>query len=319
MKAAVLHAYGEVPKYEDLPKPQQFNESQALLKIEAASIKQLDQLKASGKHYTRYEHFPVAVGVDGVGRLVSGRRVYAMGLSGMIAEYALVNLADCVTVPEGMDAALAAVLPNALLGSDAALLCRANFCAGDNVLINGATGVSGRMAVQAARLRGANKIIVTGRSAQSLADLSALGADVCISLLDSPEEIIAQMVEIQQNTPINVVLDYLWGEPVLWILRALNRCCPTPVNIITIGQMAGAEVSLPSGLLRSKPISILGSGLGSITASQLREYNQMQLAYLFEQAAKGRLSAGYQRFALEDVEHAWQVKLAAGERAVVVV
>lgn len=85
---------------------------------------------------------------DGVGRLADGRRVYAMGVTGMMAEYALVNTADCVQVPEGLSPELAAILPNALLGSDAALLCRGQMQPGQVVLINGATGVSGRKAVQ---------------------------------------------------------------------------------------------------------------------------------------------------------------------------
>ncbi|CBL43797.1 Zinc-containing alcohol dehydrogenase superfamily protein [gamma proteobacterium HdN1] len=317
MKAAVLHAYGQIPQYDDLPKPQP-QAGQVLIKLEAASIKQLDKLKASGKHYTRYDHFPVAVGVDGVGRLVSsGERVYAMGLTGMLADYALVNPEDCAPVPEAIDAALAAVLPNALLGSDAALLYRADFQPGQTLLIHGATGVSGRMAVQAARLRGAHKIIVTGRNAESLNYLRCLGADACISLLDTPEQIVAQLSEIQQQSPLDVVLDYLWGEPTLWLLQALNRHCPKPVRIITIGQMAGADISLPSGLLRSKPISLSGSGLGSISSQQLRDYNQKQLGFMFEQAIQEKITADYRCYRLDAVEQAWQATLAPGERAVI--
>lgn len=314
--AAVLDDYGQIPQPGQLPVPVA-GEGQALLQMEAASIKQLDKLKAAGKHYTRYPQFPVAVGVDGVGRLPDGQRVYAMGVTGMLAQQALVQLDDCVPVPEGLPAALAAVLPNALLGSDAALVCRAGFQAGEVVLINGATGVSGRMAVQAARLRGASHIIVTGRNAKSLAYLKELGADQCISLLDEPQQIIEQLVRIQQTTPVNVVLDYLWGEPVQWLLAAFAKCCPHPVRLVTIGQMAGAEINLASGILRSVPVSILGSGLGSINAEQLRQYNCEQLTAMLERAARGELVAGYREFALPDVAEAWQAKLAPGERAVV--
>ncbi|MFY9178840.1 MAG: zinc-binding alcohol dehydrogenase family protein [Venatoribacter sp.] len=311
MHAAVLHAYGEAPKFDSLPMPTP-QAGQALIKMEAASIKQLDKIKASGKHYTRYAQFPTAVGVDGVGRLESGERVYAMGVSGMLAEYAVVSLADCVPVPEGLDAGLAAVLPNALLGSDAALLCRAQFQVGQTVLINGATGVSGRMAVQAARLRGANKIIATGRNAQALDALRDLGADQCISLLADPAHIQAQLLKIQQQTPIDVVLDYLWGEPMLWLLAAFKQHCPKPVNIVTIGQMAGAEINLPSGVLRSQPIQILGSGLGSINSEQLRQYNLEQLTYMFDQAMQGKLSAGYQAFLCKKSSRLGRLKLHLG-------
>lgn len=316
MHAAVLDHYGAIPRYGQLSVPVPAP-GQALLKVEAASIKQLDKLKAAGKHYTRYAGFPVAVGVDGVGRLPDGQRVYAMGISGMLAEYAVVGLADCVPVPEALDAALAALLPNALLGSDAALVCRAGFRAGQNILINGATGVSGRMAVQAARLRGAGRIVVTGRNAQSLEYLRTLGADVCISLLDAPEQVVRQLVRVQQESPLDVVLDYLWGEPVQWLLQAFGQCCPQPVQLVTIGQMAGVEISLPSALLRSQPVSILGSGLGSISTEQLRQYNRDHLTGMLERAAEGGLLAGYRRFSLADVAAAWQAELAPGERAVV--
>lgn len=319
MQAAVLTDYAQPIACGQLPLPQPANDKQALLKMEAASIKQLDKLIAAGKHYRKYPAFPTAVGVDGVGRLPDGQRVYAMGISGMLAQYALVNLADCVPVPEELDAGLAAVLPNALLGSDAALVCRADFQHGQNVLINGATGVSGRMAVQAARLRGAGKIIVTGRNAESLAYLRTIGADQCISLLDEPQKIIEQLLAVQQTSPLDVVLDYLWGEPVQWLLQALAQNCPQPVQIVTIGQMAGIEIQLPSGILRSQPISILGSGLGSISAAQLRAYNTEHLTAMLAKAAQGQLVADYQGFALEQVSEAWQAQLAPGERAVVFV
>lgn len=316
MLAAVLSDYGQIPQPGQLPVPVA-GAGQALLQIEAASIKQLDKLKAAGKHYTRYAQFPVAVGVDGVGRLPDGRRMYAMGVTGMLAQQALVQLDDCIPVPEELPAALAAVLPNALLGSDAALVCRGGFQAGEVVLINGATGVSGRMAVQAARLRGASRIIVTGRNAQSLDYLRELGADQCISLLDEPQRIIEQLIQIQQQTPINVVLDYLWGEPVQWLLAAFAKCCPQSVRLVTIGQMAGAEINLASGTLRSVPVSILGSGLGSINAQQLHQYNREHLTTMLARASRGELVAGYREFALRDVAEAWQTELEPGERAVV--
>lgn len=316
MYAAVLDQYGAVPRYGQLAIPQQTC-GHVLVKMEAASIKQLDKLKAAGKHYTRYVQFPVAVGVDGVGRLPDGQRVYAMGRTGMLADYALVDPRDCVPVPEDLDAGLATVLPNALLGSDAALVCRANFKAGQTILINGATGVSGRMAVQVARLRGARRVIVTGRNARSLDYLRTLGADLCISLLDTPQQIIEQLVQVQQDSPPDVVLDYLWGEPVQWLLRAFEQHCPQPVQLVTVGQMAGVDINLPSGLLRSKPVSILGSGLGSISAAQLRQYNREHLTVMLERAACGELVAGYREFGLHDIADAWQAELEPGERAVV--
>lgn len=316
LHAAVLNNYGQTPFFGQLAKPEP-RADQVLLKMEAASIKQLDKLKASGKHYTRYASFPTAVGVDGVGRLESGERYYAMGVSGMLAEYALANKNDLVPVPESLSASLAAVLPNALLGSDAALMMRGQFKRGQTIYINGATGVSGRMAVQAAKIRGAGRIIVSGRNAESLEYLKQLGADECISLLASPEKQLEQLVHIQQQTPIDLVLDYLWGQPLLTLLQAFAQQCPQPVSIITIGQMAGANIELPSGILRSKPITLLGSGLGSISKAELRHYNQTFMVEMLEKAAQGELVADYEEFALADIEQAWQTQAKPGSRVVV--
>lgn len=317
MKAAVLDQLGHIPVYGDIAKPKLTSANQLLVKLEAASIKQLDKLKVSGKHYTSFAHFPTTVGVDGVGRLENGQRVYATGITGMLAEYALVDKANCVPVPDNLPSALAAVLPNALLGSDAALVCRAQMQKGDVVLINGATGVSGRMAVQAAKHRGANRIIATGRNAQSLAYLKQLGADVCISLLEDDATISQQLAQIQQQTPIDHVLDYLWGKPTELLLNVLAKHCPKAVNLITIGQMAGANLNLPSSILRSKPISLLGSGFGSINTQQMQMYQQNELPKLFELAAEGGLVAEYAMYPLNEVEQAWQVTSAAGERVVI--
>jgi len=317
MKAAVLDQLGNIPFYGDIATPVPTSGEQVVLAVEAASIKQLDKLKASGKHYSTFPSFPTAVGVDGVGRLSNGQRVYAMGLTGMIAEYALANQDSCIPVPDTLSSELAAVLPNALLGSDAALLYRADMQAGQVVLINGATGVSGRVAVQAAKLRGASRIIATGRNPTSLAHLKTLGADVCISLLEDESSIRAQLDQVQQETPIDHVLDYLWGKPTELLLQTFAGHCPQPVKIITIGQMASASLDLPSSILRSKPISILGSGLGSINSEQLKNYNHSQLPAMFARAADGELKADYDVYPLAEITAAWQANPKPGARIVI--
>lgn len=164
---------------------------------------------------------------------------------------------------------------------------------GDVVLINGATGVSARMAVQAAKYRGASRIIVTGRNAQSLAYLKQVDADVCISLLDGDAAIMQQLMQVQQQTPIDHALDYLWGKPAELLLSVLAKQCEKPINIITIGQMASAKINLPSSILRSQPISLLGSGFGSISTQLMHDYHQNELPKLFALAAEGRLLADY--------------------------
>ncbi len=184
MKAAVIHAMGTIPGFETFPDPVP-GAGELIINVKAAALKQLDKSRVSGKHYTRFETLPAAVGVDGAGVLEDGTRVYAIGETGMMAEKALVKREACIVLPDEISFEMAAALPNALLGSDAALLCRGGIQPGQTVLVNGATGVSGRMAVQAARLRGAARIIVTGRDRTKLEALKDLGADVTVCLQQS--------------------------------------------------------------------------------------------------------------------------------------
>src|SRR4051812_35877983 len=156
MKAAVLHQLGTNPKYEEFTDPVPQDEHQVSVTVKASAIKQLDKLKVSGKHYTSYQKLPNVVGTDGAGVLEDGTRIYAAGITGMLAEKALVQKLNCVRLPDNLDFETAAALPNALMGSDGALLIRAKIQKGETVLINGATGVTGKVAVQIAKYRGAS-------------------------------------------------------------------------------------------------------------------------------------------------------------------
>ncbi len=168
MKAAVLNSFGGVPKYQDFPEPTPKNEGQILISVTAASIKNLDRIMASGKTYSKTNQLPAAVGFDGVGVLENGERVYAQGITGMLAEKALVSKDRYIPLPNKIDDVLAAAVPNAVLGSAMALRYRAEIKEGDVVLINGATGVTGQFAVQTAKHFGASIVIATGRNSRQL-------------------------------------------------------------------------------------------------------------------------------------------------------
>jgi len=181
MKAAVLHQLGSVPEYEDFPDPNPTQE-QLLITVKAASIKNLDKARASGKHYASYITLPAVVGIDGVGVLENGTRIYAQGITGMIAEKALIAKNRYTVLPQNIDDATAAALPNAAMGAALALRYRAEIKKGNVVLINGATGVTGQLAIQMAKYYGASKVIATGRNMEMLEKLTELGADEIISL-----------------------------------------------------------------------------------------------------------------------------------------
>jgi NADPH:quinone reductase-like Zn-dependent oxidoreductase len=308
MKAAVLAKEGTVPTCVDFTDPIPENDEQVLINIKAASITQLDILKASGKHYTHYSHFPIVVGLDGIGVLEDGSFVYAAGITGMIGEKALVRRNTWSVLPDNIDLTVAAGLPNALVGAGVALIQRAKIQPKQTILINGCTGLTGKVAVQLARYYDANRIIGVGRNPDGLASVMALGANEVVSLNQNDTSFIQQIKKIHEQTPIDIVIDYLWGHPVEMILTAFQHMPYHPVKLVTVGEMAGADITLPSAFLRSSPIEILGSGMGSFTRSQLMDYMKNILPAMFKLAAEGQLIIDVETIPLTDVESGWGKK-----------
>ena len=314
---------GTAPRYEDFADPEIKNDDQVLIAVKAASVKNIDKGRASGAHYARHTDLPEVVGIDGVGILADGTRVYALGITGMIAEKALINKNDYTIIPDGLDNASAAALPNAVMGAALALKYRAEVKAGDVVLINGATGVTGQVAVQIAKYYGAKKVIATGRNPESLKLLLELGADEVISLKDDDETIAKQIKEIHGSTPINSVIDYTWGHPAEIILNALKGSSlhhiSSKVRFVTVGGMAGDEIKLSSNILRSTAIEILGSGFGSISGEIMKKLPHEILPEMLQLAADGKLKIETVTAPLKDIETAWNEHVPAGKRLVIVI
>jgi NADPH:quinone reductase-like Zn-dependent oxidoreductase len=323
MKAAVLYQLGTAPQYGDFPDPAPQNDNEVVITVRASSIKNLDKGRASGAHYSGHTHLPTVTGIDGVGILADGTRVYAMGITGMMAEKALIDKHKYVQIPHGIDDINAAVLPNVVIGAGLALQYRAKMEAGQTVLINGATGVTGKMAVQLARHYGARRVIATGRNPEILKMLPALGADEVISLKDDDANIINRLKEIHAETPINVVIDYTWGHPAELILTALKgrglSAISTGVRFVTVGGMAGDNIQLSSAILRSSPIEILGSGFGSLPQAAIDKMGVAILPEMMQLMAEGKLQLDAEAVPLSDIESAWKRGDTAGKRLVVVV
>lgn len=318
MKAAVLHQYGQAPRYGEFAVPVPQGANQVVVHVTAASVKNLDKGIAAGSHCASGAPVPRTLGVDGVGRLADGTRVYAAGLTGMLAEQALAETTRLVPLPAGLDDAQAAALPNAILGSATALRFRTRLQPGETVLINGATGVTGQLAVQLARHYGAGHVVATGRNPAALARLHALGATT-ISLQAPAEEVQAALRAVHTQTPFQVILDYLWGEPaglVLGVLKGTGGFTP-PVRFVNVGAIAGDELPLSSGLLRSADVQLLGSGLGSIPATDLDHLYRDELPALLALAAQGQLRVETHAVPLADVEAAWHRELPGGQRLVI--
>lgn len=306
MKAAILKQIGTIPFYGKSEEPVAENDNQILVKVKASSIKQLDLSKAAGKHYTSYEKLPTVVGMDGVAILENNQRIYAMGITGMMAEKAFVQKNNWAVVPDGLDDCTAAALPNFLVGSDVALRVKGKIKAGDIVLVNGATGSTGMMAVQMAKYHNAGFIIATGRNPQVLEKLKELGADLTISINQPEENIINDFKDAYRSHPFDIVVDYLWGRPSEMLLEALSQLPSLKeTKIITVGGMAGSTISLQSANLRSKNIVLMGSGIGSIPKEVITDYLVKSLPDIFEYAAAGKLQVDLKIFPLEEVENAW--------------
>jgi NADPH:quinone reductase-like Zn-dependent oxidoreductase len=321
MKAAVLHELGRAPKYEDFHEPVVQNDNQVIITIKAAAVKNLDKARASGKHYASYTDLPVVVGQDGVGLLPDGTRVYAAGITGTMAEKALTDKRKYVVIPDGIDDATAAALPNTVIGAALALLYRAGLKNNDTVLINGATGVTGAAAVQMAKHYGAKRVIATGRNQAALERLLLLGADEIISLKQDDSRFISRLKEINTESHIDIVIDYTWGHPVELIIVALKggslHSVAGNVRLVTCGSMAGEMIQLPSAVLRSSPIEILGSGFGSLSAEALAKMNVEILPEMMQLAATGKLKIETTTVPLKDIEMAWDMDVEPGKRLIV--
>ncbi len=311
-----------MPQYtEDFPEPIVKNEDEILISVKAAAFKNLDKSMASGKHYTTEGDIQLAkvIGGDGVGLLANGRRVYALGVSGMMAEKAVVEKSRMIEIPEGLDDITAAALPNAVAGSAMALRFRAAIQPGETVLINGATGFTGKTAVQIAKYYGAGKIIVTGRNEQTLQLLLPLGADEIVSVSQNDESFIAQIKQIHNNTPIDIVIDYLWGHSAELILETLKGKggFTHRTRFVSIGSITGDKIQLSSEILRSVDLQLSGSGMGSWTKEEMQKLLKEIVPEMFRLAADNKLKLETLNISLMDIDKLWELEVTDGKRLVV--
>ncbi|MBO2011477.1 zinc-binding alcohol dehydrogenase family protein [Hymenobacter negativus] len=320
MKAAIMHPQRKLPQYADVPEPVAQAPDQLLLTVHAAAIKQLDRSQARGTHYSSAGQEARMIGGDAVGTLPNGIRVYAVG-SGTLAERTLIDPRRMVALPTGLDDATAAALPNAVIGAGMALRFRAALQPGETVLINGATGVTGRVAVQLAKRYGAGRVIATGRNAESLQDLLALGADEVIHLQQADEVLMEQLRVLHAATPIDVIVDYLWGPSAELLLRTLRGTggFTHRVRFVSVGTMAGDDVRLSGATLRSVDLQLSGSGLGSWPREQVAHIVSDMLPEAFQWAVEGHLHVETVTINLSDIERVWDLNVPAGKRLVALV
>lgn len=301
MKAAVVFDLNEGPIWADFTEPQPAA-GYTLIDVRAAAISHVVKGRASGRHYSFDGTLPFVVGIDGVGMTSDGQRVYFAFPSapfGSMAQRAPVALQNCLPLPDALDDISAAAMANPGMSAWAALVKRAQFQAGETVLINGATGSAGQLAVQIARYLGAKKIIATGRNTQALA---ALAADECIDLTADEQTLNAQFAAASAGQ-IDVVVDYLWGRSAELLLPMLAKYTPgdKPVRYVQVGSLAGADIALNGAVLRAAPLQLMGSGIGSLTMPQLLA----AIGEMLQAAVPGHFTIATTPLPLRDVAAAW--------------
>jgi NADPH:quinone reductase-like Zn-dependent oxidoreductase len=268
MKAAVVMQPGKTPVFADFDEPAQ-QPGEELITVSACALTQVTKSRASGSHYTSPGSLPAIVGMDGVGRTKDGRRVYFVmpkAPYGAMAEKVAMRHEQCVPLPDDVDDITAAAIAIPGMSSWAAFKKRARLIAGENVLINGATGAAGRLAVQIAKHLGAKRVVATGRDVAALEEVKALGADATIPLLQSPKDLETAFMEQFGGEGVDVILDYLWGKSaeVLIVAAAKAGKEAVPIRYVQIGAVSGGDITLPSAALRSSALVLMGSGIGSI-------------------------------------------------------
>jgi NADPH:quinone reductase-like Zn-dependent oxidoreductase len=315
MYAAVVRAEDQAPRYETIDLPP--NLDGAVVDVLASAVSPRTRSGASGRHYASRGEFPLVPGIDGVGRLADGRRAYFVAAHdrwGSMAERTYAASRLCLAIPDALDSSVVAAAMLPAISSWVALGRRAHFERGASVLVLGATGVAGQLAIQAAKHLGAARVVAAGRDEEALERARELGADAVVRLSSSDGD--ADAVA-NAASEVDVVLDYLWGSVTNAVMPALCRRREDEsreLRWVLIGSVAGDDVRLSSVLLRKRNLHVVGSGQGASTVAEMFSVAPDVIAAL----ASGALRARVREAPLADVERCWSEKVASGERLVLV-
>jgi NADPH:quinone reductase-like Zn-dependent oxidoreductase len=307
MNAAVVEAFDRPPRYTTFADPVP-TDKELLISVTAAALHPIVRALAAGSHYGSTGKLHFVPGVDGVGRLPDGTRVY-FGVTrppyGTFAERAVTEPWLTLPLPDSVDDVSVAAMMNPAMSSWAALTARAKFAPGESVLILGATGIAGHLAVQIARRLGATRVIAAGRNPDALAQAAALGADATIALKQDREALIADFRQHLSESNIDVVLDYLWGSPAESLLAAIAKKGLSHesrrIRYIQIGNSAAPTISLPAATLRSSGLELLGSGFGSASLQEIMK----AVGEFLAAASKSPFTIPTKTVRLLDIESAW--------------
>jgi NADPH:quinone reductase-like Zn-dependent oxidoreductase len=318
MHAAVVTSFDEPPHYQEFETPIPKDEDRALVDVLAVGLHPRVRTDAAGRHYTSTGALPMVPGIDGIGRLADGRRIYFVAdddVPGSMAEKAIIDVRRTIILPDGADIEKIAAAMNPAMSSWVALRRRVPIEAGQSVLVLGATGNAGTMAVQIAKLLGASRVVGAGRDGIRLHALSGVGADEVVQLTEDSEATDAALADAAAE--VDIVIDYLWGKPAEHAIMALLTARSDrsrAMNWIQIGAIAGPTLALPSVALRSANLRIQGNGQGAVSA----EGYLAELPSLIEEINSGAISIVPRTSPLREVEAVWSKPDVPGERTVLI-
>jgi NADPH:quinone reductase-like Zn-dependent oxidoreductase len=320
MKAAILKSADSVPVYGDFDEPVAGQGSE-IVELVATGIHQLTRSVATGRHYGRGGVFPVIPGLNAVARTAAGELVFtSCGTPpfGTFAErfaspgamrFALPAGAQPEAVAAGVNPGMASWLPLRARQAEAGKL--------GTVLILGVTGMSGFLAAQNARLLGATRVVGSGRSQPGLERAAAAGAQT-VAITGDRDTDAGALAPLLDGDPPGLVLDFVWGAVAETAFRALAREGfgedRADIKYVQIGALAGAEAAVPSALLRSRKLTISGSGAGSVAAADIKA----QIPAYIQLIADGSVQVPFRTFPLPDAGAAWSASAESGPRVVLV-
>jgi NADPH:quinone reductase-like Zn-dependent oxidoreductase len=297
MRAAILRAHGGVPELDEFDDPQPADGAE-VLEVEAAAMNPIDVRIASGQFALDRHEPPYVAGKEGIGRRADGALLYfdrSRDPYGAFAERTLVDAGGCYPVPDRLDPALAVCLGVSGLAAWMGLEWRGRLAYGERVLVLGASGVVGQIAVQAAKLLGAGRVVAAGRDEAALQWARSHGADAIVRL--GHDDLVAAFRDASGGDGFDLVLDPLWGEPAK---AAIGALVPYGRHV-QIGQSASAEATLSSVSIRSRPVDLLGY----TNYMALEENKAAAYARMARHALAGEIRVQIERLGLEDVPEAW--------------
>lgn len=273
-----------------------------MLEVLAAPLNPIDVAVGAGRFYGGHPPLPYVPGTEAVGRTADGRVLWTYGggagvaRSGGMAERAA-PAGIVVEVPDGADPAVAGALGVAGLAGWLPVAWRAPVRAGETVLVLGATGTAGLVAVQGAKLLGAGRVVAAGRDEQGLQRARERGADEVVRL-DAVDDLAGALRDACGGDGPTLVVDPLWGEPAAAATEAAAR----GARIVNLGQSAGPTATLTSAAVRGKVLDVLGFSVFAVPPDVLAEHFRRLVGH----AVAGELAVDVERYPLERVAEAWE-------------